>query len=95
MAWDKMVERLIGIRRVALGILFDSKRMIITVERIKVERLYQLLRDSSNQGRRSFTCTDAAKLIGNIIAIVPVCPWLQWSLLHLMHEFKRLLQKKS
>lgn len=48
MAWDKMVERLIGIRKLALRIIFDSKAMIITVKRIKVERLYQLLKDSWN-----------------------------------------------
>ena len=93
MAWDKMVERLIGVVRVALGIKFDSRRMIITVEHRKVERIKKILTNTWNTKRKKIVCLDAAKLIGNIIAVVPVCPWLQWSMLHLMAEFIRLLRK--
>ena len=66
--------------------------MTITIESYKVERLLSILQDTWADKRRGFTCLDAARLLGNLISVVPVCPWLQWSLLNLMHEFIKLLR---
>ena len=95
MSWDKMVDRAIGVQRIALGILFLTTTLELTLENYKVLRLLHIIRDVWARKRKGFTAIDAARLIGNVIACVQVCPWLQWCLHHLMEELKTLLRTNA
>ena len=95
MSWDKMVDRAICIKRVALGILFLTKTLELTIEDYKVQRLLDIIQDVWALKRKSFTAIDAARLIGNVISCVQVCPWMQWCLHHLMEELKNLLRTNA
>ena len=95
MAWDKIYERLIGIIRLALGIVFESKWLEITIEDYKVERLVHLLSQHWNISRKQFTCLDAARLIGNVLYCAQVAQHLRWSMHHLCEEMKRLLRRNT
>jgi hypothetical protein len=95
MSWDKMVDRPIGTQRIALGILFLTKKLELTLEDYKVLRLLDIIKDVWALKRKGFTAIDAARLIGNVIACVQVCPWLQWCLHHLMEELKNLLRSNA
>ena len=90
-----MVDRAIGTNLVALGILFLTKTLEITVEDYKVQRLLAITQDVWATKRTCFTAIDAARLIGNVIVCVQVCPWLQRCLHQLLEELKNLLRKNA
>ena len=52
-AWDKVVEQLIGVLRFVLEILCDTRIMAITVEQYKVKRLLLLLKEPLNRSEIS------------------------------------------
>ena len=74
MSWDKMVDRAIGTNLVALGILFLTKTLEISVEDYKVQRLLAITQDVWTTKRMHFTAIDATRLIGNVITCAQVCP---------------------
>ena len=43
MSWDKMVDRAIGTKKVAQGILFLTKTLELTIEDYKVQRLLDIV----------------------------------------------------
>ena len=95
MAWDKMVDRPVGPSRVSLGIKFKTNRLVLSIEDYKVERVLEILRTTWSKNRKAFTAIQAAVLIGNIVACTQVCPWLRWSLHHLVEALKNLLRANS
>ena len=90
-----MVDRPVGPMRVSLGIKFKTPRLVISIEDYKVQRFLELLQSTWAEKRKSFTAIDAAILKGNAVACTQVCPWLRWSLHHLVEALKSLLQRNA
>jgi hypothetical protein len=44
-------------------------------------------------GRKIFTPREGAKLIGTVISLAVVCPWLKWSYHHLGDQMNKQLRK--
>ena len=75
-AWDKM-DRAIGTKRVALGILFLTETLEITVEEYKDQHLLAITQGVWAAKHTRFNAVDTSQLIGNVIVCVQVCLWLQ------------------
>ena len=93
MAWDKMEDQPVGPERVSLGIKFINPTLEITVEDYKVEWLLEILNAEWGKGRKSFDALMAAVLVGNVVLATQTCPWLRWSLHHIIEALKILIRK--
>ena len=89
------MDRPIGPFRVSLGIKFKTNRLVLSIENYKVKQVLEILRTTCSKNRKSFTAIKAAVFIGNIVACTHVCPWLRWSLHHLVEALKNLLRANS
>ena len=76
MSLDKMADRVVGPIRDSLGVRFLNRKLEITVEENKVERLLELLNSAWLGDIKGFTALVAAILIGNIYAVTLTCAWL-------------------
>ena len=60
MSWDKMVDRAIGAKHVALGIILLTKTLDITVEDYKVQPFLVITQDVWAAKRTCFMAIDAS-----------------------------------
>ena len=95
MSWDKMADRAVGPIRDSLGVQSLNRKLEITVEDYKVERLLELLNSAWLSNIKGFTALAAAVLIGNIYTVTLTCAWLNWSCYHLIGTMKRQIRKNN
>ena len=72
---DKFAAMLCSWRKQQLGLIIDSRKMIVTLPPEKLTRMTETLSKTWHTSRKSFTLLEGVTLLGHLEHACTVCPW--------------------
>ena len=75
LSMDKFAALLCSWRKQQLGLILDTRKMIVVLPKEKFERMLKTLTSTWHQARKSFTLLEGVTLLGHLEHACTVCPW--------------------